>query len=173
MQVIDLILIILLLIGGYHGYKKGLLLEVIGLAALILAIIGGIKLLHWGIGLLAEYFDAYSSWVPLLAFILIFAGIIILVNILGRMLKNLLDLTLLGSIDNLAGALLGIFKWAFGISVIIWVIDMLGFEFPPDITEQSFLFSQVEQFAPQVIQYISTIFPFVDELFDSLKELIS
>jgi hypothetical protein len=40
MPVLDIILIALFVVGAYHGYKKGLILEIISITAFILAIVG-------------------------------------------------------------------------------------------------------------------------------------
>lgn len=172
MQVIDIIILMLLGFGTYHGYKKGLLLEVIGLLAFILAIIGGFKLLHWGVQVLNNYMDSYSQLVPFIAFILIFIGILILVNLLGKLLKKVIDMTIIGSLDNLGGALLGLAKWAFGLSVLILIFETLELNFLADQYEESLIYPIIAPVAPAVFDYFNDYFPFLKQLFESLKEKV-
>ena len=105
----DIILIICLLIGAWSGYKEGFLMELISLAAIMLGVFGGFKLMSAGMIFLQERFHADKSTLPYISFIVIFIIIVILVQLLGRMIKNSLDKTFLGSVDQSMGAALGAF----------------------------------------------------------------
>ena len=148
MSTVDIVLIILLLYGGYRGYKKGLLLEVIAIAAFILAIIGAFKLLHEGMAFLDQHFSISGQILPYLAFILIFILIIILVNMLGKWVKKVIDMTLLGSFDNFAGGIIGILKWAFALSILIWITTSFNVSLSEQWTSGSVIYPYVEVFAP-------------------------
>ncbi|MDH5379616.1 MAG: CvpA family protein [Cyclobacteriaceae bacterium] len=173
MKTIDIVLLIILLFGAYRGYRKGFLMEIIAIAALILGIIGGFRLLHVGMEFLDERFDINGTILPYVAFLLIFIAIIILVNLLGKSLKTLIDLTLLGSFDNLAGSLIGILKWAFGISVIFWISGSFNLAFPQETTEGAFIYPLIESFAPTVINGLGYIFPFLEGFVNSVREILT
>ena len=172
MRTIDIILIIILVLGAYRGYTKGLLLEIIAILAFFLAIVGGFKLLHWGVELLNNYIDSFNQLVPVFAFILIFIVIILVVNIIGRILKGLIDLTILGSLDNLGGAILGIFKWAFGLSLIIWITQSIGISLPEEVHSNTYIYPKIAAFAPFVFDYFSDLFPFIEQLFEMIQNLL-
>jgi membrane protein required for colicin V production len=146
-------------------------MELVGIIALILAVMGAFKLLHTGIEFLSKYIPGYSNFIPFIAFIGIFIGILILVNLLGRMTKKFLDLTILGAFDNIAGALIGIFKWAFLLSVVLWLSLQVNLEIPDALTDNSILYPYIVGLAPKVGAYISAIFPFASDLFESIKDL--
>ena len=57
MNFIDIIILIPLAIGALGGFRKGFILEIVSLLALILAVIGGFQFLHWGISVLTENFQ--------------------------------------------------------------------------------------------------------------------
>jgi membrane protein required for colicin V production len=148
-------------------------MELIGIIALVLAILGAFKLLHTGIQFLNQYIPQYSNFIPFIAFIGIFIGILILVNIMGRLTKKFLDLTILGVFDNFAGAVIGIFKWAFLISIVLWLSLQVNLEIPDHLTDNSLLYPYIVDFAPTVGDYISAIFPFASDLFESIKDLFN
>ena len=64
MATIDIVLLILLLYGGFRGFKKGLLMELIAILALVLAIIGSFKLLHSGMDFLDQHFEYLVNALP-------------------------------------------------------------------------------------------------------------
>ncbi|MBR9999827.1 MAG: CvpA family protein [Cyclobacteriaceae bacterium] len=171
MHTLDIIFLALLLLGAYLGFKRGLLMELIGFAALILAIFGAFKLLHSGVEFLNEYLPEHGNIVPFIAFIVIFIGIILLINILGQLVKRMMDLTILGAFDSVAGAILGIFKWAFLVSVVLWLTEIIHISIPEELTGESFLFPYLLNFAPKIGNYVAAVFPFADNLFESIREL--
>lgn len=171
MNGLDIILFILFGIGAYHGYKKGLILELIMIIAFVLAIIGGFKLIHIGMHYISAMYDGFGSFLPFVAFLVIFVLIIILVNTVGSMLKKIIDWTPLGVVDNFAGALLGALKWALGVSICFWVINTLGLDFVSDAVQNSKILPFANKILSTVGEFISTIFPSFDDFISTLKEL--
>ena len=172
MSIFDIVLIGLLAFGAFKGYRKGFLLEAVAILSFVLAIIGGFKLLHWVMSLLDERFEINGELLPYISFILIFIAIVIAVNFIGKFLKKILDMTLLGSIDNLAGALLAVLKWAFGISIVLWLSNSFGISLQGSWTEGSLLYPYLLTLAPQLVDIISQVMPFASDLFDTIQELL-
>ncbi len=173
MGTLDFIFLAPLLFGAYRGYQKGFVLEIIAIISFVLAIIGGFKLMHWGMEMLDKYFDIGGNILPYISFIVIFIGIILIVNLIGRFVKKIIDLTLLGSVDNLAGALLSVVKWAFAISILLWLTSSFGIEFSQEWRENSILYSYLLSFAPTVVDYCSGLMPFAHDLFDHIQQMLS
>lgn len=171
MSTADIIILIILAVGGFSGFKKGLIVEIISILAFILAIIGGFKLLHIGMEYLSKAYDGFGSLLPFIAFIVIFVLILLLVNIVGKILKKIIDWTPLGVLDNFAGALIGIAKWALGISIILWVMSGLHIGFPEFATRNSKIMPYIADFATQVGSFISSIFPSFQSFINTLEEL--
>ena len=165
MSKLDLFIGLLLLYGTYRGYKNGFLMGLISLVAIVLGILGGFKLMGEGMLYLQREFNADTSVLPYLSFIIIFIIIVIGVNILGKVVKSAIDKTLLGVIDEALGAILGLIKWMFLLSVIFWITDSLDWSPEPGWTEGSVLYPITELFAQQVSTWISDFLPFFKETF--------
>ena len=146
-------------------------MEIVSILAFILAVIGAFKLLQVGMEFIQENFQLSGKLLPYLTFIMIFIAIIILVNLVGKSVKKMLDMTLLGSFDNLAGAIVGLFKWAFGISVLIWIFNYFQINPIVKYSEDSIVYPLVVSFAPTVVEYISAVLPFAKDLFSSVREV--
>ena len=172
MNIIDIIILVFFGIGAYSGFKKGFILEVVSLGAFFVAIIGGIKLLDIGVGFLGRYITGYETILPVIVFTIIFIAIIILLNWLGKMLKKVLDMTLFGSIDDVIGAVLGIVKWALIISIFFWVFESFGGSLDKNLKSESILYEPVSKFARTLFSMISSIFPFLEEIFQNSKDYI-
>ncbi|MCB0505024.1 MAG: CvpA family protein [Cyclobacteriaceae bacterium] len=172
MNTLDLILIIPIAIGAVSGFRKGFIIGIISLLALVLGVIGGFYFLNWGVSILINQFGLSGRFLPILAFLLIFVGIIIVVNFIGAVLKKIVHLILLGGLDKIAGALVGAFMWAFLISAFIWVASVFKINFPPNWQEGSFLFDYVKPIAPMVAGMFDGIIPAASDILDGLGDLI-
>ena len=170
MSAIDVVILLLLLLGAYKGYTKGLLLEIIGILAFFIALVAGFKLLHWATKLLSEQIDISESFLPYAAFLLLFAAIVIGINLLGKALKRVLDMTFFGTFDNLAGAIAGLFKWALAISIFIWLIDTLEVRLPADALANSFVYPLLQPFAPSLFSSLGDVLPTAQSLFHPAQQ---
>lgn len=171
MSTADIILLIIFALSAYSGYKKGLIMELIAIIAFVLAIVGGFKLLHVGMDYVSRVYDGFGSFLPFVAFLVIFVAIIIIINMAGNALKKIIDWTPFGIVDNVAGALIGIMKWALMLSIVLWVMSSLNINLPDFITENSKIMPYVSAFAGQVGNFISTIFPSFENFISTLEEL--
>lgn len=154
------------------GFRKGLLLEVVGILAFVLGIIGGFKLMELGMTYLDDYFEEFDHLLPFISFLVIFLGILLLVNLLGKAVKKVVDMTLLGGVDKFAGAVVGMAKWAIGLSLILWLMDNFGIRLPGQ-DEDLVLYPYLAELGPNLIKSLSVILPFAEEMIESIKELIS
>jgi membrane protein required for colicin V production len=89
----------------------------------------------------------------------------------GKILKRVIDWTPFGVLDNLAGAVIGIAKWALALSILLWVMSGLNINFPEKFTENSSVMPLISGFSTQVGNFISTIFPSFDSFINTLEEL--
>lgn len=162
MKIIDLILLLLILFGAYRGFKKGLLIEILTLFALLIAVISGMKLTHSGVNYFSDSNHDSEKWLPFAVFLLIFILVFVGIFYLGKTLKNILDYTLIGDFDSWIGAVVGALKVAFGISLLIWLIHYSKIDIPKSYTADSFIYPNLIHFAPEVVKYVSYVIPFQD-----------
>jgi membrane protein required for colicin V production len=140
-------------------------MELFSLAAIILGVIGGFKLMGYAIVLLTDEFDIDKTILPYVAFAVVFVAILIGVNLLGKLIKVSIDKTFLGRVDQAAGAGLGILKAVFLLSVTLWILDALDLELPESWTSQSWILPKVETFAPAVTVWLADYIPFFRDVF--------
>lgn len=170
MNLTDLILLVILGFAGYRGYRTGFLVSLLSIIAFVAGIVLAFLFLDWGIQVLDEAIEGFNGVIPYMAFIMIFAGVALIVNLLGRFLKKAIDMTILGSFDNIGGGLVGVVKWVLGLSILIWLSHNVGFEIPPNWQRGSILYGRIEPIAPVVIDAVSEYVPFLKSLFDSIAE---
>ena len=165
MTTIDIVLIVFVAIGAFSGYRKGFLMELITLVGLILGILGGFKLMGHAMLMLDDRFNIDEKVLPYIAFAVVFVVIIVVVALIGKMIQTWLDKTLLGSADKVAGAVLGMLKMTFMVSVVIWILDALQISVLDSMGEDSKLYALTASVAPILTSWIAEVIPAFRDIF--------
>lgn len=114
---------VLLLLGAIRGWRTGLIKQVVSLGGLIAGLLIA-KLCYAMVGdAIAPHIDNHTTLAHVLAFILIWIAVPVILGVLGEILTTVLDkLFVLGTINSILGALLGLIKFQFIIGALIWVL---------------------------------------------------
>ena len=172
MNVLDAIILIPLIFGAYKGFRKGLLMELVSIIALVLAIIVSFRFMQKGIEFLMPHLGAENSMLPVFAFIMIFMGVLVGVFYTGKILKKILNFTPLGWIDDVAGGVLGLLKWSLVLSTLLWLFDKGGIILPDDLTSESLLFPYLVLYAPKLLEFVANVFPVTTDLVSDISAIL-
>lgn len=157
MNYIDIVLGLILLLAAIQGFRKGFIVELASLAALILGIWGAIKFSDWTAGYISRTFNYHSTFLGTLAFLVTFIGIVILIHILGKVLDKTVKAIALGFLNRLAGVIFGLLKIAVILSILLLLFDPVDENvhiLPAQQKAESKLYSPMKQVVP-------TLFPFI------------
>ena len=158
MNYIDIILGILLILSAIGGFRKGLIVELASLAALILGIWGAIKFSYITSEFLVENFDWQWDHLNIVSFIITFIVIVILVHIVGNVVNKLVETVMLGFVNKLAGLVFGILRAALFLSIVLVVFDKIDEDMKilsKETKAESQMYEPIRNLAP-------AIFPFLD-----------
>lgn len=158
MNYIDIIIIVLLIFAAISGFSKGLVSELVSLAALILGVWGTIEFSDITADFLVENFKLGTKHLTLISFAVTFVVIVILVHIVGNVVNKMIDTLMMGFLNKLAGMFFGVVKSALILSIILMVFDKIDEDvsiIPGNAKEESRLYEPIRNFAP-------SIFPFMD-----------
>lgn len=161
MNIIDIILGVILLWSLYNGFKKGIVSQAGALLGLLLGVWGAIKFSGFTKELLIRKFEITSQYTSLMAFALTFIAIVIGVNLLAKVLSKTLEALALGGFDKILGAVFGLLKTAFVLSVVLFILNSVDTRFkflPKQEVQESKLYTPVSAIAPMLFSF------FKDEL---------
>ncbi|KAA9325464.1 CvpA family protein [Adhaeribacter soli] len=171
MTTFDWFLAIPLAYGAFMGFRKGLLLEIVSLLALIIGVLGGLKLLNAAIPVMKSFIGDVFGLLPLLTFLVVFALIILGVRMVGIALKKVIGLTPLGLFDNVLGAGIGALKWCMAIGLLLHVSQMAGVSIAENASQTSVIYPYVVKATPLALDLIGLALPFAKTLLSVLKGL--
>lgn len=152
----NIILAIPLIWGFYKGFKKGLIVELASILAIILGVYACSKLSD----VVANYLGANihthlsSLYLSIISVAIVFIGILILVFFLAKRIQKLAEALFLGMANRILGGLFGAFKWAFLISVFLYLFDILNAKagiVGTDVLQQSWMYTHLVLLAPLIM----------------------
>ncbi|QJB57486.1 CvpA family protein [Pseudodesulfovibrio sp. zrk46] len=129
MNFLDIVLVCILAIFMIRGFFRGLVQEVLSLAAVVLAIFLASNYQHLLVPHLELYIESQVT-VNALAYVIIFFGTLIIFWLLAKAIRTMLDIVLLGWVDRIAGGVFGIIEGA----LIALILLMFLQSFAPDST---------------------------------------
>lgn len=154
---LDLIFGGLILFGAFKGFRKGVIVELASLLALVLGIYGAIQFSGFVADQLVIYIDWDKRYVDLAAFGLTSVAIILGVSLLGKILTSLAKLVMLNGINRMLGLLFGGMKLAvFSGVILIFLMKanaLFGF-IPTEIIEQSLLCDSLLGLGEWIFDYV-------------------
>lgn len=156
-SILDIIIIIPLLLFAWQGYKKGFIIEVATLAALILGLYFAFYFSDYSASLLNEYFTIDEKYMAALSFIVTFIVVVIAVIAVGKVLQKFIDIILLGFLNKAAGAVFAIIKGALILSILILIINYFDANqnlIKEEYKEKSIFYEPIADFAPQLYAWL-------------------
>ncbi len=157
MNVLDIIFLVPMVFALYRGFKKGMIHMVASLLALVLGIVGAIKLRPVFAALLDSVFNISPEHLNVIAFAAAFVVIVLVVNLVAFLVDKLIKAVALNFINRLLGMAFGLLVTAFVISMILWPVNQVNAEkqiIKPEHIEGSLLYKPLSAFAPAVFPYL-------------------
>jgi membrane protein required for colicin V production len=149
MNIIDIILIIPIIWFMYQGFKKGFIIELASLIALILGIYAALYSSNYATDFLKNNLKLEGEYLPIISFILTFVVVVIIVYVIGKIIERFIDIIALGFINRIFGGLFGILKAAVFLSIVILIINHFNDDLiSHEKKEGSFLYEPIAEIAP-------------------------
>lgn len=166
MNYLDIIIIIPVILFAFLGFRKGLIIELATLLALVCGIFAGIYLSDFVSNIMKNAFGMNERYVQVVSFALIFIAVLILVYLLAKIIEKAVKMAALGIVNKLLGSVFSICKILFILSLLIWMFNKIDINqtiITREKRDNSLLFKPVGAIAPLLI-------PKVKEEVERLKE---
>lgn len=156
-NVFDIVAVVLLAWSGYRGFSKGIISALASLTALLLGIWGAIKFSQLTAFYLSDLIKVDEKLMSIIAFAVTFIGIVIGIHFFAKLIERLVKAVALGFVNKIFGAIFGVLKIAFIISVVLFFVNAIntktGF-LSLKFKEYSILYQPIEKFAPSIFKYL-------------------
>lgn len=173
---LDIIILIPLLLWARQGYRKGLIISVASLAALVLGLYFAFFFSDYTANQLTQHFTIDPEYLALVSFIITFVVVVLAVILVGNIAQKFIDVLMLGFLNKAAGLVFGILKGALYLSILIFLINY--FDAGQNIIKQkyresSMLYKPVASLAPMLysrlnLDNLKIELPSKDELLEDI-----
>ncbi len=160
MNIVDIIIVVILLLGLVNGFRRGLFIEITSLLGLILGVYGAIHFSYYLANILQSRVDWDTSLIQIVAFSGTFLVIMVALVLLGKLLTKIAETIMLGFFNKLLGALFGILKIGLILSVVLIIFEQFNktLKFMDHSkVEQSEYYEPVKKFAPAIFPKLVTV----------------
>ena len=172
MNLLDIIATLIILYGAFKGYKKGFFISLMGFMSLYISLIIGIKYHHILILLIQKIpINLEDNALIVVSIIVSFLFSFLIILQLSKLLKYILDLTLIGFLDDLGGAFLGSLICGFILSFLFNIIDWLNVKILSDQINNSILYPIIKEIQPILTKYILLAINISPEFWDLIKNI--
>tara|TARA_B100000700_G_scaffold118110_2_gene132839 strand:+ start:3736 stop:4275 length:540 start_codon:yes stop_codon:yes gene_type:complete len=172
LNLLDVIATLIILYGAFKGYKKGFFISLMGFISLYISLIIGIKYHHILILLIQKTpINLEDNALIVVSIIVSFLFSFLIILQLSKLLKYILDLTLIGFLDDLGGAFLGSLICGFILSFLFNIIDWLNVEILSDQINNSILYPIIKEIQPILTKYILLAINISPEFWDLIKNI--
>lgn len=147
MLTIDWILIALLLVAAFRGWRLGVIKQVLSLVGIIVGLL--LAKMFSGVlgGALSPHLGDNVAIAHGVAFIIIWVVVPIVLNLLGEVVSTVLDkIIIVGTVNKVVGAAFSLLKYAFLLGAVIWALVACKFV-PAETVESSFMGIMLESFS--------------------------
>jgi membrane protein required for colicin V production len=154
----DITIGIFLLLAFINGYRKGLIMQLIGLAGILLAIIFGGKFASVILPHLDRTFDWSPQVLHVLSYALAFVAIALVASLAGQIIERIINIIFLSFFNRILGGVTGV---AIAMIVFSLLLNLL-LVFDKDeqiigarIRNNSFFFERIEAVVPTIAPYLN------------------
>lgn len=150
MNTIDILLLVPLAYAAWKGFKKGLIVELFTLLALLVGIYAGIHFSDFTAEKINGSIEMEDKYLPVVAFTLTFLVVGALIYFAGRMLEKMVELVNLSPVNKLLGVLLSLIKMVYTLSILIILVetyDERGNFIPTEQKKESKMYEPMKQVA--------------------------
>lgn len=165
MSILDIIILVILIIAAVRGFKRGLVVEVLGIASIFIAAYAAYYLTPP----LAGWVKWNFSYKEELFFVLIFIAFMLSIGYIARLISKLFDTIGLGVGDKIGGGIIAVLKYIIILSVALAVFmsinDKIGI-----VSRQQMNETMLYKPMTKITDYLFPYFKWAKEEIQEIKE---
>ncbi len=160
MNALDIIILLILAIGAIMGIRKGFVSQAFSLISILVSVWLSFTCASAFGEWLSQYISTSEVILKIISFLIIFIGVGLLCNLLGKLVEKIFKLAMLGWLNRLLGAIFSMMKYVLFIGIAIQLFTSLNqqFGFVDNATlAQSGLYTAIKTISDVVFPYFKEL----------------
>src|SRR5258706_6749081 len=167
-MILDLCFAVIFILAIFRGYRRGLIVGIFSFVAIIVGLAAAIKLSLVVASYIGKSVKVSEQWLPIIAFIVVFVGVVLLVRLGANFIQRTAEVAMLGWLNRLGGIVLYLAIYIAVFSVLLFYADQVDL-LRSETKEKSVTYSFVSSVGPKAINAIGTVVPFFKNMFVDLE----
>lgn len=167
-MIIDLLFCVLLILACIKGYRKGLIIAVFSVIALIAGLAAALKLSAVVADNLRGSINLSAKWLPFVSFAIVFFAVVFLVYWGGKLVEKTFQMVLLGWVNRLGGIILYVALYTVILSIFLFFAEKMVLLNPSEF-HSSFTYPFIQPWGHKAIDGLGKIIPVFKDMFRELE----
>jgi membrane protein required for colicin V production len=167
-MILDLVFAVIIMLAIIKGYRRGLIVGIFSLIAIIIGLAAAIKLS----AIVAEYIGKTvkisNQWLPFISFAIVFFIVVLLVRLGANAIQKAAETIMLGWANKIGGIILYIAIYTTIFSVILFYAEQIKI-IQPATKEKSVTYSYIQPWGPKAINGVGSAVPVFRNMFTDLE----
>ncbi len=168
-MIIDILTLILIAVAVIKGLSRGFIVAVFSFFAIIIGVAAAMKLSLTVANWMQHSFNAQGKWLPLLSFLIVLIGVILLVRLVANIIQTALNVSMLGWLNKLGGVILYLLIYLFVYSILLFYLTKMDF-IKQETIAASHTYGIIEPFGPAAVNMLGSIIPLFKNIFNQLSD---
>lgn len=167
-MIIDSIFAILMVMAIFKGYRRGFIIAVFSVLALLTGLAAAIKLSAVVAVYLKGSVNVSVKWLPAISFVLVFMAAVFLVRLGAAAIEKTVQFAMLGWVNRIGGMVLYALLYTIIVSVLLFYADKIHLLTPEAITA-SVTYNYIQPWGPKALAALGSVLPFFSNMFHDLE----
>ena len=166
---LDLIYAVIIVLAILHGYRRGLIVGLFSLAAVIIGLAAAMKLSIVADKYIGKVISISDEWMPVISFAVVFLIIVLLIRLGARAIEKTIQIAMLGWVNKIGGIIFYAAVYTVVFSVILFYAEQMKW-LQPETINKSVTYSFVQPWGPKAINGFGSIIPVFKDMFGELEK---
>ena len=168
-MLLDLIYAVIIVLAVLQGYRRGLIVGLFSLVAIIIGLSAAMKLSIVAGGYISRVINISEEWLPIISFAVVFLLVVLLIRWGARAIEKTVEMVMLGWVNKIGGILFYAAIYTIVFSVLLFYAEQMKL-LQPETINKSVTYSFVQPWGPKAINGFGAIIPVFKDLFGELEK---
>ncbi len=167
-MLLDLIYVVIVILAVLQGYRRGLVVGLFSLVAVIIGLAAAMKLSIVAGKYIGNLIKISDEWLPIISFAVVFLLIVLLIRLGARAVEKTVEMAMLGWVNKIGGILFYVAIYSIVFSVLLFYAEQMKL-LQPETINKSVTYSFVQPWGPKAINGFGSIIPVFKDMFSELE----
>jgi membrane protein required for colicin V production len=167
-MLLDLIYAVIIILAVLQGYRRGLVVGLFSLVAVIIGLAAAMKLSIVAGNYIGKVIKISDEWLPIISFAVVFLLIVLLIRLGARAIEKTVEMAMLGWVNKIGGVVFYAALYTIIFSVLLFYAEQMKL-LQPETINKSVTYSFIQPWGPKAINGLGSIVPVFKDLFGELE----